>query len=103
MLTATQSLKEEIPNYLDASWVSKNAPELFTLIEEEISQPDTINLGVLRLIYIFPRLIHEENIRDWVKLMENALRKMRLNYSTKDPLQPEYNISDTVVIKTDGS
>lgn len=93
------SSNETLINYLDQQWVTENSDALFKTIEAETQNPDQINQGVRRLIMVYPRLVNRDDIREWVKLSENTLRKMRLDYSTRDPLRPEYTISDEFIIK----
>lgn len=95
----TISFEENKTNYLDQQWVTEHAETLFKTIDAEVHDIDMIRQGVTRLVMIYPRLVNRDDIRQWVKLSENTLRKMRLDYSTRDPLRPEYTMSDEFIIK----
>jgi len=85
--------------YLDPVWVDEHAESLYQLIEQEIRDPKTLSTAVKRITLMLPRLIGREEIRQWVRLSESALRKMNLDVSTRDPRRPEYTFDSDYVLK----
>ena len=85
--------------YLDPAWVNENAESLYEQIEQEIRDPKTLSTAVKRITLMMPRLIGREDIRQWVRLSESALRKMNLDVSTRDPRRPEYTFGSDYVLK----
>lgn len=51
------------------------------------------------LLTTFPDNLTKEDNHDWVRLAGNTIRQLSLQRSTGDPLQPEYILSDIMIVK----